>query len=260
MSQSNAYRVPTQSVGSPADYKPPYSADPQPRQQRQLAILYPGMQYQMYPAALSDRALRRRPTREVARSRKTLLGLGAVGLVAAFVLGLRLLDYDAPASHGTQATPVRSAVLSVSPVDTANTVDDLQPLQPASSLSLTRERVRAAVSPGNLNPDIAEAPGRAAASTSLKARETPGAATVPADSAALNGLARQPPPSVALNIPDTPVAVAAPMVVASGSRLADSADAARTGSAYQKPASTPAACTEALRAMQLCGELARDRK
>jgi hypothetical protein len=238
MSEKNADDHLNSGAGPQPSYRPLYRAEP-----RQKVLHYPGTHYQLFPAVLNTRVNWQPAERRCWPNRAVRQILWLLGLVGACVLSFRVLspdmtsDYRAPPAPG----PASQAVFAATLDDSSNPLEDT-PTSSSSALNQTTAPALLARAPFNIPEEPAE----------LAVMPVKTAANAPDKPAAVVPL----PAKMALNIPDLPAAPAAQPVASAGAGDAvDKAKPAQAVSAYGLPAaaSAPTACSEALRAMQLCG-------
>jgi hypothetical protein len=235
------------------------------------------MQYQLYTAAL-DAGAQWHPvtTRHRWRARTVKLGLWLLMLLLALGLSFHLLAPDMSDEHHAQQAHAGQRALGASLVDSGNSFDDAPP---TSSSSIASEKAASATLPASGSRNMADMPARpvalpAKSSSNIQDRpdvpmappakvvvnkpDTPaGPAALPARTSSLNMPDKPSAPPlapaarVALSIPDKPATVAAQPAAATGGSHA--VDRAKPAPASSRPgAPVQAACSEALRAMQLC--------
>jgi hypothetical protein len=213
-------------------YRPLDCVEPRP----QGIIHYPGMQYQLYMSAIEASTPKpQQPPPRRSWGRRTILPAGLLVLVAALAFGF--LFSDAEEEKGQWNPPRQSRLATLA--DDGDTALTSAPPHPAESPSasalladLTEEAPAAAATPA----DRTEKPPAAAAATA------PLASPAPVESV-----------SRALNLPAS-ASAAHPGISVEGQDFADKAVLAKDRKRDSRAAGAKGSpCTEALRAMQLCG-------
>lgn len=226
MAESDGPLSPTSSTGPQSRYRPPYRADPQ--LQPLARVQYPGMHYQLYPAALAPVGQGQLPRRRRHRGRAALLGFLALVLAPVLMLSMYALDANMSGNNNSRSIPTPQPVLAASLVNDNNSLVSTTSSAPAPDQMTT-------------------------AALSIKA--TLNMPDTPVNFPAL-------PAKYALNIPDAQATSVTPLLTEKSDTVTTPAVPmaaspvvgipARSTGELAKSRSVP--CSDALRALQLCRE------
>jgi len=257
MSDRNTDQDPGQGGGLQVNYRPSYCAEPQPQM-----LHYPGMQYQLYPAALAGGA-QRQPRAPRRRKRVTVLAACLLVLLSVLMAGFRMFDWEMPAERDPQRTLVRQPTLAASLTGSASFIDEASP---GSSLVPPSPQAAAALPVGSKwnTEDMPAVPAAPPAEGAANVADMPAMTAAPSASSE-SSLPDTPvaraalPVRTALNLPDVlPARDTERLSPAAGDQLAakglGQGRSVNTVPPQGRPAAQGAAgCSEALRAMGLCG-------